>query len=178
MKLFFDTEFTGLYKNCKLVSIGIVSEDGKKFYAEVKDNFDDVDEWVQKNVIDILLAGTARWTNLLTAGVKIVHGTLSEIRVVLSKWLSQFDEIEFVSDVCHFDFVLLTDIFGTAFDLPKNVVPACYDINQDIAKYYNISLKEAFDISREKIAEFPDLGMKHNALTDALIIKVIYDKIN
>ena len=37
MKLFFDTEFTGLHKDTTLVSIGIVSEDGKKFYAEFTD---------------------------------------------------------------------------------------------------------------------------------------------
>lgn len=82
MKLFFDTEFTGLYKDCRLISIGFISENGKRFYAEVDDNFDDVDDWIK-----------------------------------------QFDSIEFVSDVCHFDFVLLTDIFGTVFDLPKKCCP-------------------------------------------------------
>lgn len=36
-KLFFDTEFTGLHKNTTLISIGIVSECGCKFYAELTD---------------------------------------------------------------------------------------------------------------------------------------------
>ena len=38
MKVFFDTEFTGLYKDTNLISIGLVSEDGKEFYAEIDDD--------------------------------------------------------------------------------------------------------------------------------------------
>ena len=37
MKIFFDTEFTGLHKNTTLVSIGFISEDGRTFYAECND---------------------------------------------------------------------------------------------------------------------------------------------
>ena len=37
MNLFFDTEFTGLHAGTTLVSIGIVAENGKKFYAEFSD---------------------------------------------------------------------------------------------------------------------------------------------
>ena len=41
MKIFFDTEFTGLHKNTTLISIGLVAENGKKFYAEFNDAKDD-----------------------------------------------------------------------------------------------------------------------------------------
>ena len=37
MKIFFDTEFTGLHKNTTLVSIGMVAENGHTFYAELND---------------------------------------------------------------------------------------------------------------------------------------------
>ena len=37
MKIFFDTEFTGLHKNTTLISIGMIAEDGKTFYAEFTD---------------------------------------------------------------------------------------------------------------------------------------------
>ena len=37
MKIFFDTEFTGLHKDTSLISIGLVDEDGKTFYAEFLD---------------------------------------------------------------------------------------------------------------------------------------------
>ena len=36
-KVFFDMEFTGLHKNTTLISIGLVSECGKKYYAEFND---------------------------------------------------------------------------------------------------------------------------------------------
>lgn len=37
MIIFFDTEFTGLHKDTTLISIGLVSETGEKFYAEFDD---------------------------------------------------------------------------------------------------------------------------------------------
>ena len=101
---------------------------------------------------------------------------------MLIDWLRQYDEIQLISDVCHYDFVLLIDLFGCAFDLPKNVNPACHDINQDIARHYGISEREAFDKSREEIvAELrsePVNGRKHNALYDAEVIRSIYHSIN
>ena len=36
-KIFFDLEFTGLHKLTTPISIGLVSEDGDKFYAEFTD---------------------------------------------------------------------------------------------------------------------------------------------
>ena len=37
MKIYFDTEFTGLHKDTTLISIGLVSECGKTFYGECYD---------------------------------------------------------------------------------------------------------------------------------------------
>ena len=54
--LFFDSEFTGLRKDTTLISLGIVADKGKKFYAEFTDfNWDYVDDWIQKNVLDNLI---------------------------------------------------------------------------------------------------------------------------
>jgi hypothetical protein len=79
--------------------------------------------------------------------------------------------------------VLLIDLFGDAFSLPKNLCPSCYDINQDIARYYKINLTEAFDKSREEILyekykENEISGDKHNALYDAKVIREIYQIVN
>ena len=41
-KIFLDTEFTGLHKNTTLISLGLVSECGKTFYAEFTD-YDQLD---------------------------------------------------------------------------------------------------------------------------------------
>lgn len=188
MNLYFDCEFTGLRQNTTLISLGIVSEDEKKFYAEFID-FDgsQCDEWIKENVIGNLLLKEKEdefIADYMPIGEKETHfvkGTRWLIQDELGTWLSQFDSAQFVSDVCHYDFVLLIDLFGTAFDLPENVSPACVDINQEIAKHYGISEKEAFEKSREEIVlelcGKPIAGKKHNSLYDAEVIKAIYEVI-
>lgn len=180
MKIFFDTEFTGLRKNTSLISIGLIDENGRTFYAEFSD-YDEsqCDEWIKENVIKNLKLPNGvclnyndeyTWCN--------VKGDKLFIKNALNKWFSKYDEIQLVSDVCHYDMVLFIDIFGGAFNIPKNVNPACHDINQDIATYYCISEREAFDMSREEIVKSksdPIEGDKHNALYDAKVIKRIYD---
>lgn len=55
-KVFFDTEFSGLHKNTTLISIGLISECGKTFYAELTDyDTTQIDGWLQTNVLDNLL---------------------------------------------------------------------------------------------------------------------------
>jgi hypothetical protein len=114
-----------------------------------------------------------------------IYGNKKNVMYALKDWLQQFDEVQFVSDVCHYDMVLLIDLFGSAFDLPKHVSAVCYDINQDIARVYGISQKEAFDKSREEMFKdkyFKDVelpsGQKHNSLYDAEVIKCIYDTLS
>lgn len=172
MNVYFDTEFTGLSKDTTLISIGLVSQDGKKFYAELTDyDVAQVTPWIKENVMD----------NLFVHNQKLCEqdyyhiGDKQHICAKLKEWFAQFDEVQLVSDVCHYDMVLLIDMFGTAFDLPKNISPVCIDINTIIAKYFEVSEKEAFDISRESIVKRSVDGEKHNALYDALIIKEVFD---
>ena len=182
MKIFFDTEFTGLHKDTTLISIGLVDENGRTFYAEFSD-YDEsqCDEWIRENVIKHL-----KWSkegpieNFATIHVNDweAYGSKEYIREVLKDWLSKYDNVELVSDCSHYDMVLFIDIFGSAFAIPSNVNPACHDINQDIAEYFDISEREAFDKSREEIiTEYRYLveGDKHNSLYDAKVIKAIYD---
>ena len=50
-KIFFDTEFTGLHQKTTLISIGLISECGKSFYAEFNDyDFNQVDDWLKENI--------------------------------------------------------------------------------------------------------------------------------
>lgn len=190
MKLFFDMEFTGLHKNTTPISIGIVSEDGKTFYAEFEDyDKSQCDDWIKENVISNLkfeLAfGEAFWEREHDGNVEALCDREC-VSYWLNKWLSQFDTIQFVSDVCHYDFVLLIDLLTngeTALDLPDNISAVCRDISQDIANHFGVSDAEAFDMSREQIMnglcrpEDIVTGEKHNALYDAEVIKAIYKEI-
>ena len=151
MKIFFDTEFTGLHKNTTLISIGLVDENERTFYAEFSD-YDEsqCDEWIKEHVIDNLLykhfdkEGESNTISIF-GNKYYAKGDKQYIKNQLIEWLSEYDKVELVSDCCHYDMVLFIDIFGRAFDIPKNVNPACHDINQDIAKHFNITEREAFD---------------------------------
>jgi len=180
MNVFFDTEFTGLYKDTTLISIGLVSEDNQKFYAEFTD-YDRVaannNIFVRDNVLSKLYSENKNENYI----PYYILGSRITIREMLTNWFKQFGSVQLISDVCHFDFVLLIDLFGSAFSLPENVSPYCYDINQDVAKYYGISCKEAFDKSREQIVSeiCPQMisENKHNSLYDAEVIKLIYENL-
>lgn len=185
MKIYFDTEFTGLQKNTTLISIGLISENGDSFYAEFSD-YDKsmVNEWIQDNVIDNLLYDKEKSEWKKNVADVQVYGEKQIVKRALKKWLSKFSMIELCSDVHHYDMVLFVDIFGDAFSLPDSISPCCIDINQKI--YENElfgcnTLQKAFDISRESIVEsyidkidtIIDESSKHNAFYDATIIKAI-----
>ncbi len=199
MNLYFDTEFTGLVPGTTLISIGMISEDDKRFYAEFTDyNKDLCDEWITKNVIDnLMLEDKEALYTEKTYDTLYVKGDSNYICEALRKWLEGFDEktqgrIQLVSDVCHYDMVLLCNLFGGAFKIPDNVNPACYDICQDLMNYfasdtsgdyYNCedgTMEKAFDSSRERFLEKVlkvkiSSETKHNAMFDAYIIKSIYE---
>ena len=193
MKIFFDTEFTGLHKNTTLISIGLVDENGRTFYAEFSD-YDEsqCDEWIKENVIKHLkwsIEGPLEDFSNIYVNDWEAYGTKKYIKTVLADWLSKYEEVELVSDCCHYDMVLFVDIFGSAWTIPAVVNPVCHNINQDIAEYFDISERKAFDKSREEIIKTHNEenwynpsykkieieGDKHNALYDAKVIKSIYN---
>jgi hypothetical protein len=179
MKIYFDCEFTGLDKNAELISIGMVAENGKQIYVEFDDiSLSDLDPWIWDNVISNLI-----W---FKSGSEFVENycytSKTSACITIITWLKQFDTVEWVSDVCHYDFVLLIDLlYGNALAIPDNHSRVCYDINNDIAFSKHITSDKAFDLSREDLVEELDMvitGEKHNALYEAKVIKAIYDGID
>lgn len=185
MKIFFDAEFTGLHKNTSLISLGMVDENLNMFYAEFTD-FDQtqLNDWLKENVISNLLYNSNDPFIIrqeLQEGIVSIKmkGNSDEIKQALLVWLKQFDTVEWVADVCHYDFVLLIDLlYGDALSIPDNIGASCHDLNQDIASFFKCSEKEAFDKEREAIASstiIDELGMlKHNSWYDACIARDIY----
>jgi len=161
-KIFFDTEFTGLHKNTTLISIGLVSEKDTEFYAELND-YDEsqVDDWLRDNVISKL------------GNIPRYGGSRIYVANKLRLWFEQFDKVEIWSDCYAYDWVLFVNLFGTAFDIPKNI----YYIPFDIATLMKMKGVDP-DINREEFAGL-DLGdnQKHNALWDAKVIKACYNKL-
>lgn len=195
MKIYFDTEFTGLKKDTTLVSIGLITEDGESFYAELTD-FDESykDEWFVNNVLNNLLLDEEKNAKKKTPEIfvyktkeeyfiadKTIRGTKNVVSYELYRWLKDFVSIQLVSDVCHYDMVLFIDLFGGAFDMLPSITPACHDINQDIAEFCKITEREAFEKNREKLLlengiQLPK-GKKHNSMYDAKVIKLIDEMI-
>lgn len=188
MNLYFDMEFTGLKKDTTIISLGIVDQNGRNIYLEYTDyNRDDIDDWIRENVINntIFLKNRETEPRIIVKNKEtVVLGDIEYNRKALKDWLSLYskEDIQFVSDTCHYDMVLLIDaLYGHALKIPKNVSIDCHNINQDIASYKRISVKEATDVVRESLVAREIEGLeikKHNSLFDAQIIRFIYNKIN
>jgi hypothetical protein len=171
-KVFFDTEFTGLHQNTTLISIGFISECGKTFYAELTD-YDEsqVDDWLRENVI-AKLGKIPDGLSTDGLGNTTFNGSKLILKTILKNWISQFQKVEIWSDCLSYDWVLFNSIFGTAFHIPKNV----YYIPFDICTLFKIKGIDP-DISRESFAHDVYGDAKHNALWDARVIKMCYDKL-
>ncbi|MFA5403307.1 MAG: 3'-5' exoribonuclease [Ignavibacteria bacterium] len=188
MKIFFDTEFTGLHKNTTLISIGLVSEDGNTFYAETHD-YDEsqCDNWIKTNVINNLILKDYRIAKDYNPYEKNVwvKSANKNLKKSLSHWFEKFTKkypkVEIWGDCLAYDWVLFNDIFGTAFDIPKNI----YYIPFDICTLFKIKGIDP-DINREEFINYNvevfdtynwGIGNKHNALYDAYIIRQCYNKL-
>lgn len=207
--LFFDTEFSGLHQYTTLISLGIVSDCGKTFYAEFTDyDKSQIDEWLQQNVIDNLLftdkitsscSGWENWKSDMgdysnSLEFELASKDMSNFECIgstpmiknrLEKWLSQFEHIEMWSDCLSYDWVLFNQIFGHAFNIPNNVFYIPFDIctlfkdrgvDPDINRENYSEVFESASsnfIDKENIMQLK----KHNALWDAIIIKLCYDKL-
>lgn len=180
MKIFFDTEFTGLHKNTDLISIGLIDERGDSFYAEFTD-YDEsqIDEWLQDNVIKNLILKDYKNNSIVenkTKQIINIKGSTKFIKQRLQKWLEAKGDVGIWSDCLAYDWVLFNNIFGTAFDIPKNV----YYIPFDICTLFKAKGIDP-DISREEFAfagSVPTEALKHNALWDAKVIKKCFERLN
>lgn len=193
MKIFFDTEFTGLVPETTLISIGMIAETGERLYCEFTDYNEELcDDWIKENVLNNLWLlpndKTTFFNHDKEHNLWYYKGNSEQVKDMLDIWLCHVSSdgefpIELVSDVCHYDMTLLCNLFGGAFNLPKNICPACYDICQDLVDEYDgtiSNMTEAFDYNREKACMFYNQGRlpegrKHNSLYDAEVIKMIYE---
>ena len=172
-----DTEFTGLCQDTTLVSIGIVSEYGDKFYAEVNDyNEGQVDPWVRENVLGKLILGdedTAPWSRTM-GSTTMAYGDSEFIAHNLFKWLRSFrGQLRVWSDCLAYDWVLFLQLFK---DYNLDVHSKVSYIPLDICTLFEMKGIDP-DISREQFAGTDSVEYKHNALNDAVIIKKCYDKL-
>ncbi|MET0237910.1 MAG: polyadenylate-specific 3'-exoribonuclease AS [Kibdelosporangium sp.] len=121
MRFFFDTEFIEDGVTIDLVSIGVVCEDGREFYA-VSTEFDPdkAGQWVRENVLDKLPSpGDKAWRSR------------EQIRADLMKFLSPRGEnVELWAWFAAYDHVALAQLWGAMPALPRQLPRFTRDLRQ------------------------------------------------
>lgn len=148
MKFFYDCEFIEDGQTIDLISIGMVTELGKTFYAiNSSCNLRKADNWVKENVIIHL----PDKDNILWMPKEI-------IKIKLKNFVNSHKDkngIEFYGYYSAYDHVVLCQLFGRMIDLPKGWPMHTNDIKQMCDFLGNPKLPE-------------QSSKEHNALNDAI----------
>lgn len=172
IKLFFDMEFTGLHRKTTPISIGIISEYGRTFYAEFSYyDTSQVDDWIKENVISNLRFGGTMSIPKIDLEHHAMCGNMTQVTESLIEWLEQFESIEMWSDCLAYDWVLFCGLFGGALNIPKSI----YYIPFDLSTAFKMKCIDP-DVNREEYSEIKE-GAKHNALHDAKVIRACFMKL-
>lgn len=151
MRYFYDTEFIEDGSTIDLISIGIVAEDGREYYAESVDApWDRIakHDWLMANVVPQL-------------GRESMRKRRNQIRDEVAEFLNprhKNDHTELWAWFGAYDHVCLAQLFGTMMDLPKHVPMWTNDLRQEVHR-----------LGVRKMPAQP-AGL-HNALADAKHLK-------
>jgi hypothetical protein len=139
VRYWLDTEFIERPCTIDLVSIGIVAEDGREFYAEsIEADWSKADDWLLENV---------------RAHLRGPEMFKADIRDGILRFIGD-DKPEFWAYYADYDWVAFCWLFGRMIDLPKGFPMFCRDIKQ-----------WAVDLGNPKLP--PQDGTEHHALADA-----------
>jgi hypothetical protein len=201
VKIFLDTEFTGLHQKTTLISLALVAESGEEFYAEFTDyDSSQLTDWLKENVIAKLWITNNLPFEKSETGIYL-KGDRIEIKEALQKWFKQFVEgVEIWADVLAYDWVLFCELFGAARNIPENIFYAPFDLatffrekkfiapekDEKIVReqynHYGIDTnamdigKYYIDVKRFLFAGI-DVQSQHNALADTRAEMECYNKI-
>ena len=155
-----------------LISIAIVSDDGREYYAVSKEyDYNKADSWVKQNVIlPIYKAQNPSIKEQFSEKRfhKIVGKSLETIKKEILQFIGK-GRPDFYGYFCDYDWVLFCSIFGRMVDLPGNFSMFCRDIHQ---MRLDAELSDVW-----KAANAPDPKGEHNALIDARWNRDLYYKI-
>ena len=152
MKYFYDTEFHDDGKTIDLISIGIVANDGREYYAVNADaEWDRINqhEWLPNNVV-AQLPPVTEWKRKAQIKQEVTDFLLAAGQPELWAWFAAYDH------------VVLSQLFGRMLDLPDGIPMYTHDLRAylDYAKVRGIPAQ---------------VGGLHDALEDAKHVKVVHD---
>ncbi len=147
MKIWFDTEFIEDGKTIDLISIGMVREDGGKYYAHSAEyDVSKASDWVKENVLPHVGYTTPLRRYQIANDIRAFAG----------------EKPEFWAYYADYDWVALCQLYGTMMDLPKGWPMYCRDIKQ-----------WCDDLGNPKLP--PQMSTEHNALADAYWNKIAWE---
>lgn len=182
MRYFMDCEFIEDGRTIDLISIGVVAEDGREYYAINKDcDFSKASDWVETNVLNPIGLSRKHGANInpqntspntrnsylsmkrkdfIAIDIVEFMGGESEIppnprmERVKHKLKDGAEKPEIWAYYADYDWVCFCQLFGTMMDLPKGFPMYCKDLKQECDRLGNPKL--------------PQKGEgEHNALNDA-----------
>lgn len=160
-RIFYDSEFTDLAMDCRLISIGLVDESGQRsFYAELSDTYalQQLSEFVRAAVIPLLQGGEAAMP-------------LHELTLKLGAWIESFDEpVELVSD-SFWDTGWIGEIFETPDTWPANLVPP------QVLRFTDDAERLRFNQMEMQVRQQHGLRF-HHALDDARAIQMAMQRLS
>lgn len=180
MKFFYDTEFIENGRTIELISIGIVCEDGREYYAvnwhapwrRIRRH-----KWLMANVVPSLPQGygdrrltiPSRW--LFDYGdprVKSPARIAEEVEdFLLGPLADKPNDVELWAWYGAYDHVALAQLFGPMVDLPTGIPMWTHDLNAEIANHGQAES----DLPQQRV------GL-HNALDDARHVRYLYHYLN
>ena len=188
-RFFLDTEFTGLRQDTTLISIGIVSEDGTTFYAELTDyDKTQINQWLLDNVIPHLKYNASRHRyrearpNIHDRHNLSMCDNMEGVSTQLLMWLSQYEgPYKFVVDVGQYDWVLFNELCANR-QIGYSVANDARDKIDYIPTEFSTLLEAAGmdpDMDRSNYAKTLSTVAEesHNALSDAKVLAECYKKL-
>jgi hypothetical protein len=134
MLILFDTEFTELGIDPRLISIGFVSEDGTRtFYAELTDTYQpsDPSDFAREAVLPLLQGGEARMT-------------MSELTLRLGNWLESFAQpVQLATDSLSWDWPWILEAFSLPGTWPQNLNGRPLILSQ--TPVFNLAVEHAYE---------------------------------
>lgn len=136
MLIFFDTEFTDLHWEAKLISIGLVAENGQTFYAELSDTYQlkDCGDFAREVVLPLLEGGDVRMP-------------LHELSLRLGNWIESFEQpVTLATDSLAWDWPWIEKIFKIPETWPANLhgKPEILLFDAEAGEQFNNALEQAF----------------------------------
>ena len=172
MRVYYDTEFLEDGRTIELISIGLVTEDGREYYAVNQDmpwrrilRHD----WLRANVVpslpvmrhDGIRPFRKPFLDRAHPDVKSRGLIADEVRA----FLQATPDVELWASYGAYDHVVLCQLWGSMVDLPDGVPMYTHDLQQEVDRLGNPPVPEQAD-------------GHHNALADARHVKVMAEAIS